>query len=143
MYILTMDDKIKQNLRDEKAERETVLLRKYKEPVIRILKDLRDRRELSHVAKEKLDGMKTVRLTEIHTGARELTPYYLAKFAKGGIVSLDSILQGRKLEDLPREEKILLMKIFAPDEETELLWEAKNKGVNVVAYLRQLLGKNE
>ena len=128
---------------DDKAERETVILRKYKEPVIRALKDLADKRQLTDVCRGTLGGMKTTRLTEIHTGVRELTPYYLVKLAKGGIVSLDSILQGRKLEDLPREDRVLLMKIFAPDEETELLWEARAKGINVAAYLRQLLGKQD
>lgn len=130
------------NLTDN-AERETVVLRKYKEPVIRMLKELADNRQLSKVCRENLGGMKTERLTEIHTGARELTPYYLGKLVQGGLVSLPNILQGKRLEDLPEEDQVVLKKIFQTDEEANAVWRLKAKGINIVALASQLIGDED
>ena len=97
-------------------DRETVILRKYKEPVIKELERLRDARLLRQTCMEKLNNMAPARLTEIITGERELTYYYLGRLIQGGVVDLNKILAGRKLESLPKEDRLLLTKLTLTDE---------------------------
>lgn len=127
--------------RKEKAlDRETLILRKCKAPVLQILRNLAYEKRLAGLCRERFN-MAPARLTELHTERRELTPYYLAKLVSGGIVKIETILQGKKLEELPREDQLVLKKIFMEDEEIEIYWKAKEKGVNVKAYLKQLIGE--
>jgi hypothetical protein len=127
----------------DKADPETVLLRKFKGPVIKKLKELAENRELSRLCREDLYPMKPGRLTELHTEKRELTPYYLGKLVKGGIVNLEQILEGRNFDDLPKEEQRLLQKIFMDDELVDAIARAQKRGVNLLQYIKQILGETE
>ena len=130
------------NEKPDNADPQTIILRKYKEPVVQILKELATHRKISSVCREKMPTVNPVRLTEIHTGKRELTPYYLEKMVKGELVTLKTILQGRKLEDLPKEDQITLRKIFMPDRRVELLGKLEDQGMDIDAILESMASKN-
>jgi len=129
----------------DQASDETKILRKYKEPVIRELIRLRSHREMSQVCREKLGGIATARLTELIQGKRELTMYYLGKFLRGGIVNLKQILAGRKMEDLPYEDRALLRKLAMRDDLAVLIGEFEDDGFDVYEHLKNIrnMGKGK
>jgi len=119
-----MDEEIKK----DNADHETKILREYKQPVIKILKDLAEHRQLSKVCKENLNGMQPGRLTELHTGVRELTPFYLGKLIQGDIVTIEQILQGKKIEDLPADDQIVFQRLAMSEKFIKLFGKYQAKG---------------
>lgn len=122
-----------------RPDQETLILRKYKKPVLQELDALRANRKMRSVCREKLNNMNPARLTEILNESRELTFYYLGKFINGGIVSLEQILQGKKLEDLPKEDRALLRKLATKDDDIELIWEAEKHGTDWREVLKMFI----
>ena len=104
-------------------DEDTRIIKKYSKPVLDLLRDFAQQRQLSRICREKLNGMKSSRLTELHTGARPLTSYYLGKLLQGEVVTIDQILQGKKLKDLPIEDQRVLRKMALDDESIDLIGE--------------------
>lgn len=121
------------------TDKETIILRKYKKPVIQILKDLRERRLLRETCRDALGGMNPARLTELIKGDREVTSYYLSKFLQGGIVSVKQLLQGKKLEDLPEADRVLIEKLSLDDSIVKSISEIRSMGVDVDHHLKVFL----
>lgn len=57
------------------------------------------------------------RLAELRTGKRKLTLYYLAILMDGGIMTIDDILQGRKIEELKDAERDIAMRFALTQDE--------------------------
>ena len=108
-----------------------------------ILKGYRDRRRLSAIARTL--GFNVARLTEMittnETGEfrRKVTPYYLAKFIDHGIMSVEEILEGRPLEDLPDRERLFFERMFLSRRTIRLVAEAQQRGIDVDRLLETVL----
>ena len=124
-------------------EKETKVLAKYAEPVRRKIQELADQRLLADVCKKQLGGLNKARLSEIGTGSRPLTLYYLSKLINGGIMSLDQVLQGRKIVDLPPEDQEVMNRLELPQEDVNLLAKLRAKGIPYRNVLKALVGDDE
>ena len=108
-----------------------------------ILRDFRDKRQLSAIAREL--GFHQSRLTEMITknsdGAYKtrITPYYFAKFIDAGIMSVNEILQGRKLEDLPDRSRMFFERMIVSRKTLRLVIEAQRRGINLDRILKEIL----
>jgi len=116
--------KNKTQIQDEESK----ILQKYKKPVLDILREICETRQASRICREKLGGMQSSRITELHTEDRALTSYYLGKLIQGGVVSIEQILQGKKISDLPKEDQSLFRKLSMDDKFVELYGQYQDKG---------------
>lgn len=107
---------------------ETRIIKKYASPVLAELRRLASDRLLSAICRDKLGGMKSSRLTELHSESRPLTPYYLGKLIQGEVVTIEQILQGKKISELPKEDQLLFRKLSMDDRFVELFGEYQDKG---------------
>ena len=108
------------------------------EPIVqRELMRLKDERKLSEVAKRL--RLHNNRLTELLSGQRKLSAYYLSMLIGGRIVEIEQILQGRKLEELAEEDQLFLQRLIVDDETIKLLSEI-NDPERVKKLLRALKG---
>lgn len=81
------------------------------------------------------------RLAELRSGRRELSFYFLSIMINGGVMSVNQILRGRKLDDLTAAEREIVLKLTADPEILELLHQAKDEGVDVKQLLKVYLKK--
>ena len=108
-----------------------------------ILRNYRDKRQLSAVARQ-LDFHQS-RLTEMITKnengeyKKRITPYYVAKFLDGGIMSVSQILQGRKLEDLPDRPRLFFEHMILSRKTLKLVIEAQRRGIDLDRILHEML----
>ena len=116
-------------------------------PKIReILRGYRDKRQLSSIAKQL--GFHQSRLTEMITKnengeyKKRITPYYVAKFIDGGIMSVSQILQGRKLEDLPGRPRLFFERMILSRKTLKLVIEAQRRGIDLDRILQEMLYPN-
>ena len=111
------------------------LYEEFARPVRNRLMEYRDRRELIFLA-ERL-GFSSPRLTEMITVnkkgeyKRKITPYYLAKFIENGVISVQEILKGKKLDDLPERPRMFFERMMIPRRTLQAVIEARAKGIDV------------
>ena len=111
-----------------------------------ILRQYRNKRKLASIAKQL--GFHPSRLTEMirkdGNGEYKLivTPYYLAKFIEGGIVDVEDLLQGRRLEDLSENNRLFFERMMVPRETLRLVIEARQRGINIERILKEILYPN-
>jgi len=91
---------------------------------LRELSHLRERRQLSKTARKL--GISNNRLTELLRGKRKWSAYFLALFLKEDVLNIPQILQGCTLEDLPREDKLFLLRHSLGNEIIELIAKIDN-----------------
>ena len=112
-----------------------------------ILREFRDERQLATIAKQL--GFHQSRLTEMITKNSQgeyktrITPYYLARFIEGGIMSVDQILGDRRLEDLPKRPRMFFERMTVPQTTLRLVIEAQKRGINVERILHIMLHPEE
>ena len=113
-------------------------------PKIReILRSYRDKRQLSSIAKQL--GFHQSRLTEMISKNEKgeyktrITPYYLARFITGGLMTVDQILNGQKLEDLPMRSRMFFERMITPLSTLRLVIEAQRRGINLERILQEML----
>jgi len=108
-----------------------------------ILSDYRDKRKLSSIAKK--IGIHPSRLTEMITKdsegnyKRTITPYYLAKLIDDGFVTVEQVLGGKNIKDLPDRARIYLERMSLSRETVQLILEAQYRGIDVDAILKNIL----
>lgn len=95
-------------------------------------------RQLSELAK-KLGIEHRSRLTELKNGNRDLTFFWLNIFFKGGIMTADNILKGRKLSELNEIELDTVLRLDPEKEELLLIYRAKRQGIDVKSLLKSIL----
>ena len=105
------------------------------------LENLKEERLLAATARR--IGVSPNRLTEIKDADRPLTAYYLARMILGDMMTLDELLQGRKLNDLPKKERIFFQRLQLDDEEICLIAAAKDQGTDTKSLLRSIVSKPE
>ena len=115
--------------------------------VRKILREFRDKRQLATIAKKL--GFHQSRLTEMLTKNDQgeyktrITPYYLARFIEGGIMSVDQVLGDRRLQDLPLRPRIFFERMSVPQTTLRLVIEAQKRGIDVERILRLMLNPEE
>ena len=116
-----------------------------KNVLIPILDDLYSKRgELADIAR-KLENIGMAhaknRLSELRAGKRKLTYYYLQLLIAGGIMNVKQILNKRKLDDLTKEEKDLVLRWRLPASLVDLLYEAEKSGIDIEKLIKVTLKK--
>lgn len=119
---------------DEKEFYQTILNREIKP----ILEEYKQKRQLSELAK-KLGIEHRSRLTELKNGDRDLTFFWLNIFIKGGVMSVDNILRGRRLDELEENELDAVLRLDPDKEELLLMYKAKRQGINVKNMLKSVI----
>jgi hypothetical protein len=103
-----------------------------------ILRQYAEKRQLSELAK-KLGIEHRSRLTELKNGDRSLTFFWLNIFVKGGVMSVDNILRGRKLKELSDIELDTVLRLDPEKEELLLLYKAKRQGIDIKQMLKSVV----
>jgi len=106
-----------------------------REVVAPFLEDQKQQREMSALAR-KLGIQHRSRLTELKNGQRELTFFWLNIFVKGGVMTAEQILRGRKFEEMSEVEKDTFVRVALDTDELYLHYKAKKQGVDVKAMLK-------
>jgi len=121
----------------EKLE-STLMLQKYAHAIQEQLHELAVKKEMTAAAKAM--GVQLSRLSEMASGSREITAYYVGKMIKKGIISVDHILQGRPFKDLPQEEQRFLFSLDLDPEMIDLLILAKEQKKDLKPMMKMMLG---
>lgn len=136
---MTIDDNIYNMVDEEQLD----VYEEFTPKVRQILREYRKKRKLSAVASS--IGINPVRLTEMinkdKSGQykRRITPYYLSKFFDGGVMTVEQVLNGRKLEQLPKRAQIFFERHILPRETIRLVVEAKRRGLDIDRMLELIL----
>lgn len=114
--------------------------------LVPILNSIAARRgELAELSRklEKDFGMKhaKIRLSELRSGSRVLSFYFLKIMVNGGLMGIDQILRGRKIDDLTPIEKDIVLRLIADPEIIQLIYEATKEGFDVKQLLKISLKK--
>jgi hypothetical protein len=134
---------------DSHAEDQTQIdaLAEFTPRIREILRENRDNRQLSSIARQL--GFHQSRLTEMITKNEKgeyktrITPYYIARFIEGDIMSVDQIMAGRDLEDLPMRPKLFFERMMVARSTIKLVIEAQRRGINVERILKEMLYPNK
>jgi hypothetical protein len=108
-----------------------------------ILREIRKKRKLSAVARKL--GFHHARLTEMITKngdgdyKRKITPFYLAKFIDGGVMTVQQVLGNKRLEDLPLHERIFFERMIVSKNTLRLVVEAQRRGIDIDRLLETIL----
>ena len=108
----------------------------------------REQRMLAKIARD--ISIQPVRLTEMITTdekgewKRKITPYYVVRLVDAGYISVDQLLQGKKLEDYNMSEGLLRFfhRLIIPKQTLALIATGMEKGIDVEGILREKLGLN-
>ena len=108
-----------------------------------ILRGYRKKRQLSAIATSL--GFHGARLAEMinkdgnGNHKRRISPYYLAKFIEGGIMTVEEILEGRELEDIPEQPRMFFERMILSRKTINLVVEAQRRGIDVDKLLETIL----
>ena len=108
-----------------------------------ILRSYKAQRKLSSIAKQL--EIHPARLTEMITKfsdgkyKRRITPYYLAKFIDHGFMSVEQILDGRRIEDIPERARLFLERMILSRKTINLIVEARRRGIDVDKLFETIL----
>ena len=108
-----------------------------------ILRGYRDKRQLASIAKQL--GFHQSRLTEMITKNEKgdyktrITPYYIARFIEGNLMTVDQILHGRKLDDLPTRTRMFFERMMVSRSTLRLVIQAQRRGINLDRILKEIL----
>ena len=111
-----------------------------------ILKGYRDKRQLKKVAEKA--GINPTRLTEMintddnGTHKRGITPYYLAKLIDAGIMSVEDIIDGRKLSDISERPRLFFERMILTRKTINLVVDAQHRGIDVDKLLEVVLAQS-
>ncbi|MGV7224803.1 MAG: hypothetical protein ACQ9MH_25205 [Nitrospinales bacterium] len=111
--------------------------------VRKILRSYRDKRQLSSIARQL--GFHQSRLTEMISKNEKgeyktrITPYYIARFIEGGMMSVDQIMDGRNLEELPIRPRMFFERMMVSRSTLRLVIETKRRGINLERILQEML----
>ena len=118
-------------------------LEEFAPKVREILRGYRKKRQLSVIATRL--GFHGARLAEMINKdsngnyKRRISPYYLAKFIEGGIMTVEEILEGRRLEDIPERLRMFFERMILSRKTINLVVEAQRRGIDVDTLLETVL----
>ena len=108
-----------------------------------ILRGYRKKRQLSAIATSL--GFHGARLAEMINKdgngnyKRRISPYYLAKFIEGGIMTVEEILDGHRLEDIPERSRMFFERMILSRKTINFVVEAQRRGIDVDKLLETIL----
>lgn len=108
-----------------------------------ILREYRKKRKLSAIAARL--GINPARLAEMINKDRQgqykrkITPYYLSKFFDDNIMTVEQVLDGRDLQELPKRVQIFFERHILPRKTIRLVVEAQNRGIDIDQILELVL----
>ena len=111
--------------------------------VRQILRKYRKERKLSAIASRL--GINPARLAEMLNKdgngqyRRRITTYYLSKFFDGGVMTVEQVLEGRNLEDLPKRARIFFERHILSRKTIRLVVEAQRRGLDIDKVLELIL----
>ena len=129
-----------QNLVDEE---QLDVYEEFTPKVRQILREYRKKRKLSAIASRL--GINPARLAEMinkdDNGCykRRITTYYLSKFFDGGVMTVEQVLNGRRLEDLPKRAQIFFERHILSRKTIRLVVEAQRGGIDIDKVLELIL----
>jgi len=94
--------------------------------VRKVLMEFREKRMLAKIARD--IKIQPGRLTEMITRddnrewKRKITPYYITKLVDGGYMTVEQILRGRKLEELPEGHKTFFQRAMLSKKNPETVF---------------------
>ena len=112
-----------------------------------ILREYREKRQLTSIATRL--RFHPARLAEMINKngngkyKRRISPYYLAKFIDGGVMSVDRLLNGRRLEELPDRARLFFERMILSRKTIGLVVEAQRRGLDVDLILEAILNPKE
>ncbi|MFC1825308.1 hypothetical protein ACFL9T_21565 [Thermodesulfobacteriota bacterium] len=118
-------------------------LEEFAPKVREILRGYRKRRQLGSIASRL--GFHAARLAEMINKngngnyKRPISPYYLAKFIEGGIMTVEEILDGRRLKDIPERPRLFFERMILSSKTINLVVEAQRRGIDVDKLLETIL----
>ena len=118
-------------------------LEEFAPKVREILRGYRKKRQLSAIATRL--GFHAARLAEMINKdsngdyKRRISPYYLAKFIEGGIMTVEEILDGRHLGDIPERASMFFERMILSRKTINLVVEAQRRGIDVDTLLETIL----
>ena len=118
-------------------------LEEFAPKVREILRGYRKKRQLSAIATSL--GFHGARLAEMINKdtngdyKRRISPYYLAKFIEGGIMTVEEILDGRHLKDIPERSRMFFERMILSRKTINLVVEARRRGIDVDKLLETIL----
>ena len=124
-------------------QRQVDALAEFGPTVRKILRGYRKGRKLAFICKQ--IGIHPARLTEMIAKngdgdyKRRNTPYYLAKLINGGFMTVDQVLDGRRLEEIPERARVFLERMSISRDTVLLVLEAQRRGINVDRILKEIL----
>jgi hypothetical protein len=104
--------------------------------VQRVLMRYRDQNRLSEIANKM--GIHAPRLSELLTGKRKLSYYYLEMFFSKGVMSMDEVLRDVDTSKMPKKDQIIIHKLKMSDDIVEAVVKAQAKGINIAKVLRAM-----
>ena len=119
---------------------QTDIIKAFAPMIISRLREMADKKELSSAAR--VMNIQVSRLSEMASGDRKISAHYLGKLFKGGFITLEHILQGRKLEDLTDDEQEVLFTLRMKKSLTRLLMEYEKRNMDAEAILTAVLPKD-
>lgn len=81
------------------------------------------------------------RLSELRSGKRTLSFYFLQLMIDGGVMTVKQIMRGRSMEELNDTEREIILRLTADREILQLLYEAQQEGFDVKTLLKISLKK--
>ena len=118
-------------------------LEEFAPKVRELLRGYRKKRKLGSIATRL--GFHAARMAEMLNKdgngdyKRRISPYYLAKFIDGGVMSVEEILDGRRLEDIPERTRMFFERMILSRKTINLVVEAQRRGIDVDKLLETIL----
>ena len=108
--------------------------------------EAKGRGELSALA-DRLEGRHglrhaRIRLSELKKDKRDLAFFFACILIDGGVMTVDQIMRGRKMDELNEAERKIIRKLRVSDRLLELVDEAETGGLDVEKLLEIHLKKN-
>jgi len=113
--------------------------KKYKSPVIKVLKELCNKRKIRKTCREKLSNLNPARLSEMISGKTDVSSYYVSIFIDGGIMTLEHILQGRAVKDLPKRDRRIFIRLALDDETIDMIGDLEEKEISLKRVLKGIV----
>ena len=112
------------------------IARRFRPQVAKVIEEGIRSREVSKWARE--SGLDRSRFTEIKDDKKPLTFYYICVLVRRGILNINQLLGGRKLEDLPFDERMFIVALQTIDNPdiVEAIVDASSAGVSIVDLLK-------
>lgn len=107
--------------------------------ILNRLRELKMKGQLAEAARK--SKINKSRFSEMLAGQRFVSFYYVDKMIRGGIMTAEEILAGRKLEELSESDRLTYFKFKQTDRLTRLLIAAEAQGIDVETVLSGIVRK--